>query len=762
MGKSKIPVAAAYDPQITARFGKRRVFVSLDHRSAPLDLLILLASELGLTTEPTHNSALAAIRYACGLSPAFAILDNAESLIEANESDISRLLDLLRNTPGLSFVVTSFESLPGLADWEKIDDLSPLTFDEASSLFRSIATSIQSDDPDLQTLLKALDGHALSLTIVAGRVDGEPHLKDMLERWKDEKAHLLRQPGCVEDRRTSVLASLRLSLTSRHMTGMANRLLAILGFLADGLPAGGLKAFLGREDRQITAQKSNEATEALRRLRLVTPRADGRLKLLNPLRECIVIERPLKNPELERVLSAGLKLLEKGKYAGTDKWPSARTELLPHIGNFAPILVEAGRTQPVAKVFPVIEPARRLALNESRFEQAAFLELASVLGKRGTDDSKNAAAAALLATGDLALRRDDDLDGAKTHLEAARDIYVRIGGSLGEAHALRSLGNLALRRDDLDGAKTHLEAARDICVRMGESLGEANALHSLGALALRRGDLDGAKTHLEAARDIYVQIGDSLGAAHALRSLGDLALRRDDLDGAKTHLEAARDIYVQIGESLGEANALRSLGALALRRDDDLDGAKTHLEAARDIYVRIGESLGEANALCSLGDLALRRDDLDGAKTQLEAARDIYVRIGESIGEANTAFFEAFASALEDMLKAEAMFGNALKKYQTLNDAWGIAHSSLRLAQFAALRGDVASLPAAVAKVLAHETKDPSKRAGPGWRAFCASLTETDSAKREDLSDEARAAWTGIGALGLVRDYLNFRMELKP
>jgi hypothetical protein len=30
------------------------------------------------------------------------------------------------------------------------------------------------------------------------------------------------------------------------------------------------------------------------------------------------------------------------------------------------------------------------------------------------------------------------------------------------------------------------------------------------------------------------------------------------------------------------------------------------------------------------------------------------------------------------------------------------------------------------------------------------------------LLDEARADWTGIGALGLVRDYLDFKMELKP
>jgi hypothetical protein len=111
------------------------------------------------------------------------------------------------------------------------------------------------------------------------------------------------------------------------------------------------------------------------------------------------------------------------------------------------------------------------------------------------------------------------------------------------------------------------------------------------------------------------------------------------------------------------------------------------------------------------------------------------------------------ASTRDNMGKAEVMFGNALQKYQTFNNPWGIAHSSLRLAQISALRGDFASLPATAAKVLEFETSHPSKRAGPGWRAFCASLTETDLAKRAALRNEARTAWTGIGALGLVRDY---------
>ena len=108
------------------------------------------------------------------------------------------------------------------------------------------------------------------------------------------------------------------------------------------------------------------------------------------------------------------------------------------------------------------------------------------------------------------------------------------------------------------------------------------------------------------------------------------------------------------------------------------------------------------------------------------------------------------------------MFGKALGKYQKLNEPWGLAHSSLRIAQTSSARGDPASLSEAAAKVLAHETSHPSKRAGPGWRAFCASMTETDSAKREVLHNEARAAWTGIGALGLVKECLDFKIELKP
>lgn len=115
MGKSTVAVAASYDERLIEKFGERRVFVNLENRTDPLDVFILLAAELGLSPEPTQSATLAAIRYSCGQESAFAILDNAEGLIEANEPATRGILGLLRDTAGLSFVVTSRESLSALA-----------------------------------------------------------------------------------------------------------------------------------------------------------------------------------------------------------------------------------------------------------------------------------------------------------------------------------------------------------------------------------------------------------------------------------------------------------------------------------------------------------------------------------------------------------------------------------------------------------------------------------------------------------------------
>ena len=798
VGKTKVAIAAAYRPEMVTQFGTRRIFVNLEGSSDPLDILILLARELGLKPEPNQNSTLAAIRYDCREAPAFAILDNAEKLAEENQSEAVRVLGLIANIPNLSVLVTSRVPFAGLAGWENIHNLPSLPPEQARALFLSIATAIQQDDPDLQVLLDAMEGHALSLTILASRVDADLRLKPMLERWQREKGELLTLNPEAETRMTSTRASVRLSLTSQHMTSMARRLLTVLGFLPGGLPASGLKGFLGREDMQMTAKKSDDATEVLRRLRLIMPRADGSLRLINPLRECVKLELPLKSPDLDRVVSAGLKLMTKAGRRGTASLPEGDSEAQFHLGNFPEILTAVPLVASMAKVKTAVESARVLTTDASRMAPNAFVDLAKFLRAYPNSESAIALALsvagglsmrredldgamklleearaaaveghdeageanALLALGDLALRRDD-LEGAKTHLDTARAIFTRIADRSGEANVLLLLGDLAHRHADLEGAKTLLEQSRAIAARAGHHLGEANAIQRLGDLALHRDDLEGAKTLLEASRKMHVRIGDSLGEANDLQLLGTLALHREDLDGAKTFLEAARAFQARIGDSLGEANVLETLGRLALRRDD-LEGATTLLEASRTIHARIGDGLGEANALQTLGALALRRDDLEGAKTILETARATHVRVGNKLGEANTLFLLGLALTQEDTARAETTLGEALGKYRDLNERWGIVQAELRLAQIAEARGDPGRLASATAQVLELETRDQTRLAGPGWRDFCASLLENDPERRQALREGARASWTAIGALGLVREMLDFKIEIRP
>jgi uncharacterized protein HemY len=82
----------------------------------------------------------------------------------------------------------------------------------------------------------------------------------------------------------------------------------------------------------------------------------------------------------------------------------------------------------------------------------------------------------------------NDLPSAKSHLQSALSIFREIDSRLGEANALRSLGDLAVRMDDLPSAKSHLQSALSIFREIDEKLGEASVLRALDILASHTDD----------------------------------------------------------------------------------------------------------------------------------------------------------------------------------------------------------------------------------------------------------------------------------
>ncbi|QJE72566.1 tetratricopeptide repeat protein [Aerophototrophica crusticola] len=710
MGKSALSLAVAHDREILGHY-PRRLFVKLEGARTAGDMVQLVSQALGLEVGPDPMPRTLA---ALAAQPTLLILDNAETPWEAETLGTEEALSELGTVPGVGLILSiRRNAAPAGLAWERVS-LIPLHPDEARALFLEIAGKGLANDKNLPTLLKAVDGIPLALTLLAHLAQGEMSLDDLWKSWQRQRAGLL-QRGPGDDRTVNFKASLALSLNSRQFSDAARRLASLLGWLPDGLTP---------EMRdELLPEDGAQGARALRHLGLVIE-TGGRLRLLVPVRECIVEGMPPDHGDRDRLLGLFLKLAEDGDKAGTTGGAEAIQRLTPEFFNVEAILERQLSMLPCDRlhsavagfaefqrftgmgsatlIHQAIDQARKegnvrvqarwllyaanLSLTRSdhdgareRFEQALTLyqQVGDPLGE----------ANCIRSLGDIALRRSDH-DGARTCYEQALPLYQQVGARLGEANCIQGLGDISLYRADYDGARTRFEQALTLYQQVGDRLGEANCIKSLGDISLYRADHDGARTRFEQALTLYQQVGDRLGEANCIQRLGDIALRRSDHDGARTRFEQALTLYQQVGDRLGEANCIISLGDIALRRSDH-DGARTRFEQALPLYQQVGDRLGEANCIKSLGDIALRRSDHDGARTRFEQALTLYQQVGDRLGEANCIkSLGDIALRRSDHDGARTRFEQALTLYQQVGDRLGEANCIQRLGDISLYRAD--------------------------------------------------------------------------
>jgi hypothetical protein len=143
MGKTTLALAAAHDPRVIARFGKeRRFFVNL---------------------EPARN--------------AEGVLSRELAAIEG-----LRLVMTVRGQP---------PKLPGPGA-RTLQDIERLGEADARALFLRHAGDQFAADPALPGLLQALDGHPLSIELLAANAQGKANLSGLAQDWKTRRARLLK------------------------------------------------------------------------------------------------------------------------------------------------------------------------------------------------------------------------------------------------------------------------------------------------------------------------------------------------------------------------------------------------------------------------------------------------------------------------------------------------------------------------------------------------------------------------------------------
>jgi tetratricopeptide (TPR) repeat protein len=632
MGKTTLALAAAHDSRVIARFGKaRRFFVNLEPAPNADGALTRLATDLGLPASGAASEVEAKIAAACAGQLTLAILDNLETPWRKDIAATEALLGRLAAIEGLRLVITvrgEPPRLPGVGA-RTLRDVEQLQDADAGALFlRHAGSDHFAADPALPGLLSALDGHPLSIELLAANAQGKPDLKGLAADWSHRRADLLRH-GAANDRLTSLRASLDLSLAALDPPSASHRLIRLMALLPDGMSDADSRTILN--DGEPTPEERGAAAR-LETARLAN-RPDGRWRLLAPIRETLLADVPPEADDRARLVSIFLRRTALGENAGTDKWNHVREELIAEAGNLDAMVGVAAKEPQLPRdlsraVFGLHQLHRVTGL-------ASYASLPAVAKRFHDAGDLLAEADCIWCLGDITLYRSD-YDGARLRYETALPLYQKIGNVRGEAHCIFQLGQIALYRSDLQGARQRLEVALPLYQKISDVLGGANCLHALGDIDFWRSDHDSARHRFEAALLLYREVGDMRGEANCIRSLGEIALARSDHEGARQRLEAALPLFRKIGDLLGEANCIASLGQIALRRSDH-DGARQRYEEALPPFRKVGSVLGEANCIQSLGDIDEAAGEIARACGRWREALALYARIPEpySIGFAH-------------------------------------------------------------------------------------------------------------------------------
>ncbi len=464
MGKTTLALAAAYDRGVVARFGaERRFFVNLEPAPDAEGVLRALANALGLDASGAAAAVERAIADFCAAGPALAILDNFETPWRKEKLATEAMLGRLAAIKGLRLIVTARDQPPHIpGGGVMLRDVESLAFDDARELFLREAGAHHGADPALPGLLDALDGHPLSMELLAANAAGKADLKSLAADWDERHAAML-QRGDGDTRLTSLRVSLDISLAALGADSPAHRLSRLIALLPAGMAAGDCVAALADSEPSKAERGAAAKLEAAR----LASRRDDRWRLLAPVRETLLQDYPPQARDKARLIKVFLARAALGWRIGTADWDEVRDGVTAEAGNFdAMIGVASNEAAPPDGLVEAV-----VGLGEFH----SFTGLASVAS----------------------------LPTVATSLGRAGDV-------LGEANCIMVLGNIALARSDYAVARAHYEVALPLYRKIGVVLGEANCIAKLGDIALLCSDYDEARKRYETALPLYREVGDTL------------------------------------------------------------------------------------------------------------------------------------------------------------------------------------------------------------------------------------------------------------
>jgi predicted ATPase/class 3 adenylate cyclase/Tfp pilus assembly protein PilF len=259
---------------------------------------------------------------------------------------------------------------------------------------------------------------------------------------------------------------------------------------------------------------------------------------------------------------------------------------------------------------------------------------------------------------------------------------VDAGRVLGEkplqAYGARGLGQLFWRLGYMKRADKFCKEGLLVLREIGDLRGIAASLNNLGVIAHVQGRYDEAEKQYQESLQIQREAGDSMGIAMSLNCLGALAYYQGRYEEAEKQYQESLQIKREIGDRRGTAASLNNLGLI-----DYVQGrykeAERRFHESLQIQRETGDRLGAAGSYSNLGLVAYNRGRYSEGEKLFQESLRTFCEIGDHLGKASSLNHLGNIILSQGRYKeAEKLFGESLQIAREIDN---------RLAIIASLKG---------------------------------------------------------------------------
>ena len=610
VGKTSIVLTVLHHDSVKKRFGDNRRFIRCDQFPATCShFLNQLSMVIGAGVENPKD--LTPLRPFLSSKEMIICLDNAESILDPqgeNAQDIYGVVKELSQFGNICLCITSrISTIPTACKTLEVPNLS---MEAAHSIFYGIYENGDRESGQLNSILKQLDFHPLSITLLATVAHHSKWSIDRLTReWERQQTDILHT-----QHDESLAATIELSLGSPmfHKLGPdARELLGVIAFYPQGVNEDNIDWLFPTLCNRANIF-DNLCTLSL------TYRRNGYITMLAPLREYLCPKDPISSPLLIATGDHYFSRLAVDINPGEPGFDDARW-----------IMSEDVNVEHLLDVFTSIDPSLSdLWVACSYFMKHLYWHKKRlvVLGPKieALPDNHQSKPQCLSDLSQLFASVGNHVERKRLLIYALR-LWREQGNELEVAHALRFLSNtnvlLGLHKEGIEQAREAVEIYKGF----NDVAGQGMSWCALAQLLCTNNQFDSAEEAASQAIDLLKGGGNQFTVCICYRILGEISHSKGDTEKALDYFETV--LRIAAGTNWHSPLFWTHCGMANLFfKRDEFENAHTHIQQAKSHAINNPYWLGRAAE--QQATFWYKQHKFEEARSEALLAAKFYKKIG--------------------------------------------------------------------------------------------------------------------------------------